>query len=250
MATHLAPALENMGYSVRLVYSRNPENAKTLCKKLYQAEVARTLDFSNSSPEIFILSVSDDALEEVASEIILPENAMVMHTSGTQPLSLLGYTPTEHIGVFYPLQTFTKEKKVDFSGIPICLEGETPEIRSTMKAMAATLSDSVQMVNTHDRKVLHLAAVFACNFANHLFTISEEILENRGLDFAILHPLIVETLNKSLTLGPSNSQTGPAIRNDTSVIHSQLQYLMDREDLANLYREFTEQIQNKYSSPN
>lgn len=246
LAWHLAPALENVGYAVKEVYSRNPENANQLCNQLYEAEVKQDLNFSDSSCEIFIVAASDDALESIASEIILPELAMIAHTSGTQPLSILGYTPTEHIGVFYPLQTFSKDKAIEFDQIPICIEGDTAEILDELGRMGNSISRQVTKMTTADRRVLHLAAVFACNFTNHLLTISEEILSHRGLDFELLHPLIIETITKSLKLGPANSQTGPAIRQDSTVLHNHIQYLSDRDDLSGIYSLLSEHIKEHY----
>src|SRR5688572_8693544 len=113
LAWHLAPALDNTDFAVREVFSLSKKNAIALADKLYQAEVKRSLDFSNSASRIFIIAVSDDAIEEVAQEVVLPENAILVHTSGSQPLSILGYAATSNIGVLYPLQTFSKNQKID-----------------------------------------------------------------------------------------------------------------------------------------
>ncbi|MBA4145095.1 MAG: DUF2520 domain-containing protein, partial [Cytophaga sp.] len=115
LAWHLAPALDNAGYVVKEVYSRNPKHAEALTERLYQAEVKATLDFSTSVSSVFFIATSDDAIENIAREIILPEEAYLFHVSGTQPLSELQYAATVNTGVFYPLQTFTRNKKIDFS---------------------------------------------------------------------------------------------------------------------------------------
>ena len=128
LAWHLAPALDNAGYSVREVYSRNPAHAAALVERLYEAEVKATLDFSTSDSRIFIIAVSDDAIEEVAREIILPDDAILVHTSGSQPLSKLGYAATPDIGVFYPLQTFSKARKLEFKDVPIFIESESEAV--------------------------------------------------------------------------------------------------------------------------
>jgi len=125
LAWHLAPALDNMGYVVREVYSQNPNHAEELTERLYQAEVKATLDFSTSDSKVFIIAVTDDAINDIAREIILPEDAILVHTSGSQPITELQYAATQKLGVFYPLQTFSKSKKVDFKEIPIFIESYT-----------------------------------------------------------------------------------------------------------------------------
>ena len=247
VAWHLAPAFDNAGFPVREVFSRNPENAKKLARRLYEADVRKDLDFSESECELFIISISDDSLEEVVQEVILPEKAIVAHTSGTQPLSVLGYLAASGIGVFYPLQTFSKAKKVDLGAVPIFIEGEDPETVEYLENLASRFSRTVNRLSTADRKVLHLAAVFACNFTNHMFTISKNILENRGLEFEYLHPLITETINKSLDIGPENSQTGPAARSDFNLMQQQLSLLSDSE-LEEIYRVISEHIGRTYQN--
>ena len=118
LAWHLAPALDNADFPVQEVYSKNPAHAALLVERLYQADVKASLDFSTSSSRIFVIATSDEAIEEVVQEIVLPDDAILIHTSGSQPLDILGYAPTENLGVFYPLQTFSKTKKVDFKEVP------------------------------------------------------------------------------------------------------------------------------------
>ena len=248
VAWHLAPALDNVGYIIGEVSSRNPQHAHNLAKRLYQAHVVEGLDFSESDSDLFILAVSDEAIEEVATEIILPEKSIVAHTSGSQPLSLLGYLPTEHIGVFYPLQTFSKGKKVDFENIPFCIESDSSTCRDVLWDMASLLSKHVLNIGYADRRTLHIAAIFACNFTNHMMTLSKQILDRKGLDFEVLHPLISETINKTLELGPEEGQTGPALRNDQTIIDQHLQYLANNEDLLEIYRMISQHITQMYST--
>src|SRR5690349_12152362 len=126
LAWHLSVALDNTEFPVREVYSRNPSHAAALVERLYQADVKASLDFSTSTSKIFVIAVSDDVIQDIVQEIILPEDAILVHTSGSQPLSVLGYAATPNIGVFYPLQTFSKEKRIDFKDIPIFLDSENP----------------------------------------------------------------------------------------------------------------------------
>lgn len=247
LAWHLAPALDNAGYTVREVYSRNYKHAQALVGRLYQAEVKTSVDFSTSKSALFIIAVSDDAIRKIATEIILPNDAILIHTSGSQPLSALGYAPTSNIGVFYPLQTFSKAKKVDFSTIPIFVESENSDTGKILMKMAKAISKQVKQISSEDRKALHIAAVFASNFTNHMLTLSKEILEANQLDFEMVKPLIVETINKSLSIGPDNAQTGPAKRGDMEILDRHMEFLQHDETLAEIYRLISQHIINKYS---
>jgi predicted short-subunit dehydrogenase-like oxidoreductase (DUF2520 family) len=247
LAWHLAPALDNAGYSVREVYSRNTKNAEALVGRLYQAETKLSLDFSSSASHIFIIAVSDDAIDEIAQELILPDDSILVHTSGSQSLSVLGYASTPNIGVFYPLQTFSKVKKVDFSEIPIFIESENAETGRVLLKMAQAISKQVKQISSEDRKALHVAAVFASNFTNHILALSKEILEANKLSFDMVKPLIVETINKSLSIGPEKAQTGPAKRGDMEILDRHMEFLQHDETLAEIYRLISQNIIDKYS---
>lgn len=246
LAWHLAPALDNTDFAVREVYSRNKKNASALADKLYQAEVKTSLDFSNSPSVIFIIAASDDSIEEVAQEIILPENAILVHTSGSQPLSILGYAATQNTGVFYPLQTFSKNKKADFKEVPFFIESENPGTEKILITMAKAISKKVYKCTSSDRKALHVAAVFASNFTNHMLTIAKEILEKHKLDLDLLKPLIVETINKSLAIGPEEAQTGPASRGDVEILDHHFEFLKRDRQLAEIYKLISQHILDKY----
>lgn len=245
LAWHLAPALDNMGYVVKEVYSKNPQHAEALTERLYQAEVKATLDFSTSDSRIFFICVSDDAIAEIAREIIVPDDAIVVHTSGSQPLSQLQFVATNHIGVFYPLQTFSKSKKVDFKTIPIFIECYT-EAEALLMEVAKNISAEIRKIGSEERKALHVAAVFASNFTNHMLTISKRIMQQNNLDYNWLKPLIAETINKSLTIGPENAQTGPALRGDLEVLDSHLNFLVENEQEAAIYRAISQHIIDLY----
>jgi predicted short-subunit dehydrogenase-like oxidoreductase (DUF2520 family) len=232
LAWHLAPELENVGHRIVEIFSPKLKNAKALQKRLYNAEINHSLDFADSSADIIIICVSDDAIEEVAREIALPENAVIVHTAGSQPVSRLGYAISEQRGVFYPLQTFTKNKRIVFDDVPILIEAEDLHTERILKKLAKSISKNVYCVSSKDRLALHIAAVFACNFTNHLFHVSNEILRKHGFDFELLRPLIAETINKSLDIGPANAQTGPAARRDMETLNRHLEYLE-----GNKYRE-------------
>lgn len=245
LAWHLAPALDNRGFIVREVYSKNPHHAELLTERLYQAEVKATLDFSTSNSKVFFICVSDDAIAEVAREIIIPEDAIVVHSSGSQPLSALQYVATNHIGVFYPLQTFSKSKKTDFKSIPVFIECYT-EAESLLIELAKSISHEVRKIGSEERKALHLAAVFASNFTNHMLTIARKIMAENNLDYNWLQPLIAETINKSLTIGPEKAQTGPAMRGDLEVLDNHIAYLAEHEPEASIYKAISQHIIDNY----
>lgn len=246
LAWHLAPALDNAGFVVKEVHSQNPKHAANLTDQLYQAEVKATLDFSTSASSIFIIATSDDAIEAIAQEIILPEDAFLLHTSGSQPLSILQFAATINIGVFYPLQTFTKTKKVDFKDTPIFIESNNAETELVLMHLAKAISNKVSKIGSEERKALHVAAVFASNFTNHMLTLSKKILEQNGLNFDLLKPLISETIHKSLTVGPENAQTGPARRGDLEILDKHIAFLQEEETLTEIYKLVSQNILDTY----
>ena len=246
VAWHLAPALDNTDYGVREIYSRRTIHSSALAGRLYQANVMDSLDFSESHSDIFIIAVTDDAIEEVANEIIVPENAIVAHTSGTQPLTILSSVATPNIGVLYPLQTFSKSKKVEFKDIPFFVESANKETGRVLTDMAEAISKKVYTCSSDDRKALHVAAVFASNFTNHMLSISAEILEQHGFDLELLKPLIAETVNKSLAIGPEDAQTGPAHRGDLEVLDKHVEFLKKDKRLQEIYKIISQDILDKY----
>ena len=246
LAWHLAPALDNAGYVVKEVYSRNPKHAEALTERLYQAEVKATLDFSTSVSSVFFIATSDDAIENIAREIILPEEAYLFHVSGTQPLSELQYAATVNTGVFYPLQTFTRNKKIDFSTIPLFVESNNAETEKVMMELAKAISSRVKKIGSEERKALHVAAVFASNFSNHMLTLAKKVLEDNGLAFDLVKPLIVETLNKSLSMNPEEAQTGPARRGDLETLDKHIAFLKEEKELSAIYKIITQDILDTY----
>jgi len=249
LAWHLAPALDNSGFVVKEVYSHNPQHAEELTERLYQAEVKATLDFSTSDSLVFILAVSDDAIEQIAQEIILPDDAILVHTSGSQPIKLLEFAATTNLGVLYPLQTFSKSRKVDFKKIPLFVETHTEETEKVLMQIARAIGKDVFKIGSEERKALHIAAVFASNFTNHMLTVSKEIMQQNSLDFDWLKPLITETVNKSLYLGPDNAQTGPAKRGDLDILDSHLEFLSQQESIAEIYKVVSQHIVDTHYQP-
>ena len=243
---HLARALEDAGHYVTDIYSRRLTTARELARRLYDTDVTSSLNLSKSAAEIFLLAVTDDVLEEVSAKLEIPPNAIIVHTSGTQSLKVLS-EHHEHSGIFYPLQTFTKGVSVDLKEVPICIEAVHQSTEKVLFSLANSISDEVYTVHSDDRKVLHVAAVFAGNFGNYMLTIAQDILEDHHIDFGLLHPFIVETVNKALTVGPWESQTGPAQRGDTRTIQNHLKFLRNEPKYRKIYKLLSDQLKESYS---
>jgi predicted short-subunit dehydrogenase-like oxidoreductase (DUF2520 family) len=190
--------------------------------------------------DLYIIAVSDDAIASVSSQFPF-ENRLVVHTSGSAPLTSLD--DKNRKGVFYPLQTFTKGKAVDFKTIPFCLETQFESDYALLEKVARSISNSVFAIDSHQRKALHVAAVFVNNFTNYLYQLGNEICQENHVPFDILKPLILETAEKLLTLSPEDAQTGPAKRNDLSTIATHESFLTN-ENQSTIYKILTQSIQN------
>jgi predicted short-subunit dehydrogenase-like oxidoreductase (DUF2520 family) len=190
--------------------------------------------------DLYIIAVSDDAIASVSSQLPF-ENRLVVHTSGSAPLTSLDNKNRK--GVFYPLQTFTKGKAVDFKAIPFCLETQFENDYTLLEKVARSISNSVFAIDSHQRKALHVAAVFVNNFTNHLYQLGNEICQENNVPFDILKPLILETAEKIQTLSPEDAQTGPAKRNDLSTIAAHESFLSN-ENQSTIYKILTQSIQN------
>ncbi|MDZ4715519.1 MAG: DUF2520 domain-containing protein [Cytophagales bacterium] len=249
LAWHLAPAFDNAGHVVREVFSRNQKHAEMLTGRLYQAVVKTSLDFSQSKSRVFFIAVNDDSIEKISTEIVLPENACLIHTSGSQPLEVLQFAAATACGVFYPLQTFTRNKRIDFKSIPLFIESDGEASEKILMTLAKAVSENVRKITSEERKALHVAAVFASNFSNHMLTVAKKILAESSLDFALLKPLILETITKSLSLGPEESQTGPAMRSDLEILDHHVAFLKNDDRVAELYKIISQHILDTYGSP-
>jgi predicted short-subunit dehydrogenase-like oxidoreductase (DUF2520 family) len=188
--------------------------------------------------DVIIISVTDSSIAEISKNIPF-QNAMVVHTSGSVAMETID--DKNRKGVFYPLQTFSKLKEVNFNTIPICLEAENQKDLQLLDTIAKAISNSVYIINSEQRKALHVAAVFVSNFTNHMYQIGNEICNNNDLSFDILKPLIQETANKIVSLSPIEAQTGPAKREDTQTINAHLSFLSD-ENQKEIYKMLTKSI--------
>jgi len=242
VATHLGAAFKNAGHRIVQVYSRSTQNAALLAYHI-GAEAIDDLNNIDASTDIFIVSVSDDAIPHIAQELA-KHNKLIAHTSGATDLyNILAFT--DHAGVLYPLQTFSKTKEVNFLTVPLCIEGNNEIITKTLKELAQTISNNVYEIDSTQRKTLHLAAVFACNFPNYLYHVAQEILADQRIDFNLIRPLILETAEKVQTNLPANVQTGPAIRNDQKTMDAHLALLQYEPAWEQLYKLLSQGIIKK-----
>jgi predicted short-subunit dehydrogenase-like oxidoreductase (DUF2520 family) len=243
VATHLGLALKEKGVTISQVYSRNIKNAEKLAEKLNTSFITDISDIYKEA-DIYFYALTDNAFKSLLRKIEMPKGIQV-HTAGCIPMSEFeGFTLK--FGVFYPLQTFSINKSVDFSQIPICIEASDLEVQQKLLDIANLLSNKTYIINSEQRKNLHLAAVFACNFTNYMYDIASKILDDSGFQFEIIQPLIAETAEKIKTMIPYDAQTGPALRMDEKTIEKHLSMLDKKPDLKKIYKLLTKNIYNRH----
>lgn len=243
LATQMAKALHHCGHNISYIYSRTQQSASSLASIV---EAKHTTDINalrNNNADLWIYAIKDDTINLIANQ--LPnKNAIHIHTSGSVPTDIFEGIQTNY-GCIYPLQTFNKDRDVNFSEIPIFYEANNPHTNTIIKDISNQLSSKTFEMNFDKRKHLHLAAVFACNFTNVLWASAELLLENQNIDNSVLYPLINETLQKAMSIGAANSQTGPAIRNDQNTINNHIDLLKDNPQLQDIYIQITNLIQKQ-----
>lgn len=245
LATRLSLILKENGFSVVQVYSRTEESARVLGQKLntnYSTEVEEIV----SDADIYFVALKDSAFEKVLPQIDF-QNRLVVHCSGSMPLSCLEKY-SKNIGVFYPLQTFSRQRKVEFSEIPVFIEASSSENEKNLIQIAEKISSQVSVLNSEKRLRLHISAVFACNFVNYFYTVAGEVLNSKEIPFEVLYPLIAETARKAQEMDPEQAQTGPAVRFDQNVISKHLAALEAFPEFQNLYRLVSESIFKFYQN--
>ncbi|MGQ8869772.1 Rossmann-like and DUF2520 domain-containing protein [Myroides sp. TSA_177.3] len=228
--------LESDQLTLQQIYARNTNSVTDLVPENRVVNDIKTL----KPADIFIIAVSDISIEEVSKQIQIP-NQFVVHTSGTIPMSAI---QQERKGVMYMLQSFSKDKELDFSSIPFCIEANHKEDFQLLEKIAVSFSERVYKISSEQRKAIHLAAVFVNNFSNHMFTMGEDICKEYQVPFDILKPLILETANKIMHLSPFEAQTGPASRGDQNTINQHLEMLTD-PTRKEIYQLITKSIQNR-----
>ncbi len=248
LATHLAQALHAHGYNIVQVYSRTAESAATLAQKV-NASFTNDLEAVVADASLYIVSLTDSAFVNLIPQIVKGKNkeALFVHTAGTLSMELWeGYA--SRYGVFYPMQTFSKQRAVDFASIPIFVEANSQHDTDLLLKMASGISHKAQLATSDQRKKLHVAAVFACNFTNHMYALTAELLEKSNLSFDVMLPLIDETARKVHTLSPKAAQTGPAKRNDELVMNEHLRMLGEGSEMANLYATLSQSIAHYHNN--
>jgi predicted short-subunit dehydrogenase-like oxidoreductase (DUF2520 family) len=242
---HLAAALEKAGHEIVAVYSRTGHSAAELAATLPHALVFTDPDFAELPADLFLIAVPDKTVPELLQKAVFPQNSLVAHTSGALPLSVFDPYQTIRGAVFYPLQTFSKNTPVHFRNIPFCLETADENAMHLLEKVAGSLSEKVIRISSEDRKILHLAAVFACNFTNHLFGIGSEILKEKQLAFDLLQPLVEQTVSKAFARDPFTVQTGPAVRHDENTMQAHLNLLENKPTYSAIYELLSGSIQEK-----
>ncbi len=240
LATHLSLALSNAGQKVIQVFSRTEAHARELTQKIECAYTSKIEEVCKDA-DVYILSVNDDSIAKIAESLCCErQNSIFVHTAGSVPMDVFkGYA--QHFAVLYPMQTFSKNRQVDFSCIPCFLEASDQQAMEVVRSLAESISTKVILADSDKRKKMHLAAVLACNFTNHCYRLAERVLQEEEIDFNLFLPLIEETARKVSFLSPKEAQTGPMVRYDINVMNMQMELLHD-ERTRQIYRLMAESI--------
>lgn len=238
VATCLAHAFVAEGHIITQVYSQTIDNAQLLAESI-RASAVDDFMLLNCDVDLVVIAVKDDAIADVVGK--LPEtSAMVVHTAGSIDVAVL--SRFVNYGVLYPFQTFTKTKSVNILEVPLLVEGSSAVVEQSLLLFAETISNTTLVVSSSQRQQLHLAAVFACNFVNHLYVIAHDLLKESDLPFTLLLPLIGETAHKVEQVEPRLAQTGPASRDDIKTIEVHKKRLSVNPELKSIYELLTNRI--------
>ena len=260
LATNLSLALKAAGEDIIQIFSRTKENAQALADKLH-CDSCTSISDIRTDADVYIFSVKDDALPSLIEQLAVKFSSSLsteesggrvpifLHTAGSVPMSVFPsniQTPPRGLGglsygVLYPMQTFSKDRAVNFREIPCFIEASDNATLGIIKDMASKISDNVVEYSSDKRKKLHLAAVFACNMTNHCYRLAEKVLEEEGIDFSLYQPLIQETANKVRELSPRKAQTGPMVRYDRNIMDAQIDLIND-ERTRQIYRLMADSI--------
>ncbi len=241
LATQLGLRLVEKKHTILQVYSRTLQNAKKLAIKL-NTNYTNELSNIETNCDICIVAIKDDFIQKLSNKLFF--DSLIVHTSGSVSTEVL--KKYKNYGSFYPLQSFSFEKTPNWETLPILVYANNESSLNRLQRLANSISNNFHIVNNQQRKQLHLAAVFANNFSNHLFHIAEELLKEKNISFDLLKPLIIESVQKIENTSPKNIQTGPAVRNDMETINRHLEQLKNNDNLNQLYQLFTQLIQNTH----
>ncbi|HPY82243.1 MAG TPA: DUF2520 domain-containing protein [Bacteroidales bacterium] len=239
VGTHIAIALQQQGVHVQQIVSRTMRSAVELASKI---ECTFTTDMSeiNTQADIYFICVSDRAIQQVIRQLNVGDK-LIIHTSGSIGIDVF-YDYALNYGVVYPMQTFSKFKDINYNEIPFFIEANTKENETILYDFLKKISPHVSVANSQQRGIIHLSAVFACNFTNHMCTISEKMLKEQKIKFDVFKPLLRETFDKITRYSPFESQTGPAIRNDMQVINKHLDVLSEYPEIKEIYKAISTNI--------
>jgi predicted short-subunit dehydrogenase-like oxidoreductase (DUF2520 family) len=243
VASSLLPALYGAGYKIAQVCSRNSQTAHTLAKAVGAACTSKLVDL-DVNVDLYIISVSDDEIENVLSSATFGNSGIVLHMSGSTPMSVFEKYGIARYGVLYPLQTFARQHSMNFAQVPLYVEAKNQQDLSELAFLARKLSVNVFNADSETRMMLHIAAVFACNFSNQMLAIAAQLLQEAGLDYASIKPLMQETFERALRVNdPIVAQTGPAVRGDKKIIANHLNALSKRPQLQRIYQLVSDSIE-------
>jgi predicted short-subunit dehydrogenase-like oxidoreductase (DUF2520 family) len=243
VATRLCLDGDRQRLEVVHVMGRQTEKTQQLAK-LLGCGWATDFLFDDVEAEVLLLCVPDEAIAHVASQ--LPNRSwLVVHTSASTPLEVLS-TCSAQTGILYPLQTFTAKRHVPLKSVPFLIEGSNPEASEKVRLLASCFSENIWNSNAKQRLFVHLSAVFANNFSNHLLRISEQLLHEVDMPLELLHPLMMETVEKAMTFSPADAQTGPARRRDAQTLSKHLSALENHSEWAELYTRLSHLIEQEY----
>jgi predicted short-subunit dehydrogenase-like oxidoreductase (DUF2520 family) len=246
LAWHLAPALAAAGYPIKQVYSRSEISASALAEKI-GVEWTTDAGALNPDADMLLFCIPDKAIKEFLCFIERKEELMMVHTAGSVPADVFAGIAKRY-GVLYPLMTFSKERSVNLGNVPFCIEGSDPESLNVLENMAGCLSKQVHRMDSTERKRLHLAAIIAGNFSNHMYRLAKNYLSESGTDFDLLKPLILETALKVMEIDPAMAQTGPASRNDELVLREHAELLKEHPEWQKLYTFVSGSITNHFKA--
>jgi predicted short-subunit dehydrogenase-like oxidoreductase (DUF2520 family) len=245
VATHLGIALKEQGYRIIQVFSRTIKSAQELAGKLDSVCITK-LDALDYSADFYLFCVKDDVLPDLLKQTVFT-NQVLVHTAGSLPLNIFKDFGS-HYGVIYPVQTFIKERNLDLTNVPFCIEASTPYAEKILMDLASGLSQKVEIIDSEKRKIIHLAAIFACNFTNHMYFLADQLMRGNNLDFDLLKPLIRETAAKIMELDPGTAQTGPAKRGDIQILEEHLQLLKDLPGMQKIYTFVSDSITESFKN--
>ena len=244
VAFHIAEMLKSIDINIYQVYNINNESGKKLAKK-YNSKFTNNIIEIEPNADLYIIAIKDNFISELIDKLNI-NKGIIVHTSGTTDISVFA-NKFDNFGILYPLQTFTKNIKLNYKEIPFLIEANNDKTLSFINNIARSISESVIEANSEQRKTIHIAAVFACNFTNYLYSIADDLLEKQNLNFELLKPLIKETTRKAIESKPKKNQTGPAKRKDIVVINRHLETLKGNNEIQKLYGMISDMIINSNS---